>query len=340
MNKMMNAAIAYEFGKPLVVESIPVPDVPSGMILVKLVACGVCHSDLHAVNGDWPIKPKLPLIPGHEGVGIVESVGEGVIGIKEGDRVGVPWLYKACGKCEYCLSGWETLCEQQLNTGYSVDGCYAQYIIADPNYVAHLPANLGFFEAASILCAGLTVYKGIKETEVKSGDWIVISGVGGLGHLAIQYAKAMGIRVIALDIHEEQLELAKSLKADIVINVAKEDPIKKIKTAISGAHGVLVTAVSPNSFSQGVDMLRRKGVMVLVGLPSGKFELSIFDTVLNRKTVRGSIVGTRMDLIESLDFAARGLVTVHYTKDKLENINNIFSAMKSNKITGRIIIAL
>lgn len=340
MIKKMKAAVAHQFNSPLVIEEVAIPEINPNQILVKMKASGVCHTDLHAVSGDWPIKPTLPFIPGHEGVGIVAAVGSNVKFLKEGDRVGIPWLHTTCGHCEFCLSGWETLCLSQQNTGYSVNGCYAEYVVADPNYVGILPEKIDFFSAASLLCAGVTVYKGIKETDTKPGDWLVILGIGGLGHMAVQYAKAMGLNVIAIDIHEEQLALAKRLKADMIINSEKEDPVEKIQKEIKGAHGVLATAVSAKSFSQAVNMLRRHGTLAIVGLPPGNIEVSIFDLVLNRKTIRGSIVGTRMDLAECLAFAAEGKVAVQYTKDKLENINKIFEKMKAGKIPGRVVMEI
>lgn len=340
MAQTMQAAIARKFGAPLQLEEVPIPTVTPGKILVKIMASGVCHTDLHAINGDWPVKPTLPFIPGHEGAGIVTAVGQGVDFIQEGDRVGIPWLHTACGHCDYCLTGWETLCLSQKNTGYSINGCYAEYVLADPHYVGHIPAALDFMSAASILCAGVTVYKGIKETDTKPGQWIVIWGIGGLGHLAIQYAKAMGLHVIAVDIHQPQLELAQSLHADFVFNVAKDDVAQKIQNEIGGAHGVLVTAVSPVAFSQAIQTLRRHGTAAFVGLPPGEFNLSIFDVVLNRKTIRGSIVGTRADLAESLAFAAEGKVVTHFTPDKLENINTILNKMKKGEIQGRIVMKI
>lgn len=257
-----------------------------------------------------------------------------------GERVGIPWLHTACGHCEYCYSGWETLCYLQKNTGYSVNGCYAEYILADPNYVARLPENLDYTAAASILCAGLTVYKGIKETDIKAGEWLVISGIGGLGHMAIQYAKVMGLNVIAIDIHKPQLELARSLHADIVIDASIEDPVIKVQKEVRGAHGVLATAVAADTFTQAVNMLRPHGTVSLVGLPPGDFKISIFDMVLSRKTVRGSIVGTRKDLAECLAFAAQGKVVAHCTFTKLENINDILKKMESGNITGRVVMQL
>jgi alcohol dehydrogenase, propanol-preferring len=340
MTKTMKAAVARAYRQPLRIEEVVVPEVKAGQILVQIAASGVCHTDLHAVDGDWPVQAPLPLIPGHEGVGRVVAVGAGVKEVKEGDRVGVPWLYSACGHCPHCMTGWETLCESQQNTGYSVNGGYADYVLADPRYVGHLPERLSFLEAAPVLCAGVTVYKGLKETEVKPGEWVVISGIGGLGHMAVQYAKAMGMHVAAVDIAEDKLALAKSLGAELVVNAATEDPVARISKEIKGAHGVLVTAVSRTAFTQGVNMLRRKGTMSLVGLPPGDFNLNIFDVVLSRKTIRGSIVGTRMDLVESLDFAADGLVKPHYSVDKLENINAIFDKMKAGKIDGRVVMEI
>ncbi len=301
----------------------------------------MCHTDLHAVEGDWPIKPQPPFIPGHEGVGYVAALGQGVTAVKEGDRIGVPWLFSACGHCEFCLTGWETLCKQQQNAGYSVNGSFAEYVLVDPNYVGHIPANLEFTPVAPILCAGVTVYKGLKETEARPGEWVVISGIGGLGHLAVQYAKAMGLHVAAVDVAPEKLELAKKLGAEIVINAREADAAARlIKETGGGAHGVLITAVSPKAFALGIDLLRRKGTMALCGLPPGDFPLSIFDVVLSRKTVRGSIVGTRADLAECLSFAAEGKVKVTYKTAQLEEVNTIFDKMRAGTIDGRMVMEI
>ena len=336
----MKAAVVHEFGAPLSIEEVDRPEVTDGMVLVKVEACGVCHTDLHAVDGDWPVKPQLPFIPGHEGVGVVVECGKGVTAVTAGDRVGVPWLYSACGHCKYCLSGWETLCQQQVNAGYSVNGSFAEYVLADPNYVGHIPDDLDSAAVAPILCAGVTVYKGLKETDTKPGDTVVISGIGGLGHLAVQYAKAMGLTVIAVDIAESKLNLAIAMGADWTIDASQKDPAEEIQKAIGGADGVLVTAVSPVAFSQAIAMLSRRGTLSLVGLPPGTFDLSIFDTVLNRKTIRGSIVGTRIDLEESLQFVARGQVKTHFSIESLDNINAIFDRMREGKIDGRIVLSI
>ncbi|RIX49160.1 MAG: alcohol dehydrogenase AdhP [Rhodocyclales bacterium GT-UBC] len=340
MANTMKAAVVHAFGQPLVIEEVAIPDVPAGKVLVRIVASGVCHTDLHAADGDWPVKPSLPFIPGHEGVGYVAQVGAGVTWVKEGDRVGVPWLHTACGHCEHCITGWETLCDNQQMTGYTVNGGYAEYVLADPAYVGKLPDNLEFAPAAPVLCAGVTVYKGLKALDCKPGNWVVISGIGGLGHMAVQYAKAMGFHVIAVDVADEKLALARSLGADETINALSEDPIQRVQQNIRGAHGVLVTAVSRGAFAQAVGMLHKRGTMSLVGLPPGNFELPIFDVVLNAKTVRGSIVGTRKDLQEALEFAGEGKVAAHYSMDRLDNINAIFGQMKAGKIDGRIVVSI
>jgi len=338
--KTMKAAVLHQFGGPLSIEDMPVKEPGENQILVKVVTCGVCHTDLHACNGDWPVKSKIPLIPGHEAIGYVYALGKGVKNVKEGDIVGVPWLFSACGYCEFCYTGWETLCESQQNGGYSVDGGYAEYVIADARYVAHFPQNINFLEVAPIICAGVTVYKGLKETDVKPGEWVAISGIGGLGHLAIQYAKAMGLHVAAIDIADDKLQLAKELGADITVNAMEHDPGEILKQESGGMHGVLVTAVSPIAFSQGISALRRKGTISLVGLPPGSFDLPIFDTVLNRFTIRGSIVGTRKDMQEAIEFAVEGKVKATVHASKLENINAVFEELKKGEVDGRIVLEI
>jgi alcohol dehydrogenase, propanol-preferring len=338
--KKMKAAVVHAFGKPLSIEEMPVKEPGENEVLVKVITSGVCHTDLHACEGDWPVKPKLPLIPGHEALGYVVALGRNVKNVKEGDIVGVPWLHSACGCCEFCITGWETLCESQQNGGYSVDGGYAEYVIADARYLAHFPANINFIEMAPIICAGVTVYKGLKETDTKPGEWVAISGVGGLGHLAVQYAKAMGLHVAAIDVSDDKLQLAKKSGAELVVNSNEQDPGAYLKKLTGGMHGILVTAVSTKAFEQAISSLRRKGTISLVGLPPGGFDLSIFQTVLNRHTIRGSIVGTRKDMQEAVAFAVEGKVKATVHAEKLENINTVFDNMKKGKIEGRIVLEI
>ena len=335
----MKAAVVKAFGKPLVIEDVPVPVPGPGELLVKLKACGVCHTDLHAASGDWPVKPVPPFIPGHEAAGVVAALGPGVTDFKIGDAVGVAWLHDACLRCEYCETGWETLCEHQHNTGYSVNGGFAEYVIASAAFAARLPANVNFAKIAPILCAGVTTYKGLKETDTRPGEWVVISGVGGLGHVAIQYAKAMGLKAIGLDIAEDKLKLALEAGADHAVNALDKDAVERVIAFTGGgAHGVLVTAVSTPAFAQALKMVRRKGTVSLVGLPPGEFPMPIFDVVLKRITVRGSIVGTRRDLDEAVAFAAEGKVKAEITTAPLSEINTIFDRMKAGKIDGRVVL--
>jgi propanol-preferring alcohol dehydrogenase len=329
MAKKMKAAVVRAFGKPLVIEDVAVPTPGPGEVLVKVVACGVCHTDLHAADGDWPVKPTLPFIPGHEAAGVIAALGPGVTGLKEGDAVGVAWLHDACMHCEYCETGWETLCEHQHNTGYSCDGGFAEYVIAAAPFVARLPATVDFAAIAPILCAGVTTYKGLKETEARPGEWVAISGIGGLGHVAIQYAKAMGLYVAALDVAPEKLALARSCGADLAVDARSPKAIADV-----------ITAVSPPAFAQAMGLVRRKGTVSLVGLPPGDFPTPIFDVVLKRITVRGSIVGTRRDLDEAIAFAVAGKVHADVRKAPLEEINTIFANLKTGKIEGRMVLDL
>ena len=335
----MKGAVVKAFGQPLVIENVPIPVPGPGEILVKVKACGVCHTDLHAASGDWPVKPVPPFIPGHEAAGTVAELGAGVTDFKIGDAVGVAWLHDACLRCEYCETGWETLCEHQHNTGYSVNGGFAEYVVASAAFTARLPANVDFAAVAPILCAGVTTYKGLKETEARPGEWVVISGVGGLGHVAIQYAKAMGLKAIGLDIADDKLKLALEAGAVHAVNALDKDAVERVlEITGGGAHGVLVTAVSTPAFGQALHMVRRKGTVSLVGLPPGDFPTPIFDVVLKRITVRGSIVGTRRDLDQAIAFAAEGKVKAEIKTAPLSEINAIFDRMKAGKIDGRMVL--
>jgi len=340
MPDTMRAAVVPELGSPLEVKDLEIPQPGPFEALVKVDYSGVCHTDLHAAHGDWPVKPTPPFIPGHEGVGTVVAVGDRVERVKVGDKVGNAWLASACGECEYCETGWETLCEKQQNSGYSVDGSFGQYMLVDSRYCPVIPEGVDAAAAAPILCAGVTVYKGLKMTDTMPGEWVLISGIGGLGHIAVQYAVAMGRRVVAIDVEDSKLELARKHGAEVTVNArTSEDPAEEIKAATGGGvHGALVTAVNAHAFPQAVGALRRGGTVSLVGLPPDQFPLDIFTTVLFGLTVRGSIVGTRKDMSEALDFFARGLINPTYTVRPMDDINEIFAEMEDGKIDGRIVM--
>ena len=339
MATKMQAAVVRAFGKPLSLEEWDIPSPGPGQILVKTEACGVCHTDLHAAKGDWPLKPALPFIPGHEAIGIVVALGSGVTAVKEGDRVGVPWLYSACGHCEHCLAAWETVCGEAQFGGYTQNGGFAEYLLADPDYVAHIPQGLDAKLAAPLICAGITTYKGIKVTEARPGEWIAISGCGGLGHMAIQYAKAMGLLVCAVDIDDGKLAHATRLGADLVVNASTGDAAALVKKKTGGgAHGVLITAPSLPAFKQGVEMTRKRGTCALVGLPPGDFPLPLFDVVANCITIRGSFVGTRLDMAECLDFAVRGKVKADIELQPLAAINAVFDRLEKGEVPSRVVL--
>jgi alcohol dehydrogenase, propanol-preferring len=336
----MKAAVVHDFTKVLSLDEVPTPEPGPGQIRVKVETSGLCHTDIHAAHGDWPIKPTPPFIPGHEGVGIVDQVGPGVITPKIGDRVAMPWLGSACGVCEYCIDGWETLCEKQVNTGYGINGSYAEYAIADAAYVARVPDSVDPLDASVLTCAGVTTYKAVKMSGARPGKLVAIFGVGGLGHLALQYAKISGATVVAVDIVDDKLELAKELGADYVVNALVEDPVEAIK-ALGGAHAAISVAVAPKAFEQAFSSLRRGGTLVFVALPADNFvKLPIFETVLNGLTVIGSIVGTRKDLAEVFAIHAQGRTRVIRETRRLDEVNECFEEVEKGQIKARIVFDL
>jgi propanol-preferring alcohol dehydrogenase len=334
----MRAAVVHDFGAPLRMEQVPVPTPAEGEILVRIEASGLCHTDIHAAHGDWPVKPSPPFIPGHEGIGIVTRVGLGVTEVAAGDRVAIPWLGYACGTCDYCVSGWETLCLQQQNTGYSIDGGFAEYVKANARYVVKVPAGVDPFDAAPLTCAGVTTYKAVKVSGTRPGDTVVIWGVGGLGHLAVQYGRIFGGRVVAVDIHDGKLALARELGADFTVNAAKEDPVSVLR-AIGGADRVIALAATPAICRQGFDSLNRGGTLVFVALPKDNaMELPIFETVLNGITVVGSIVGTRVDLREVFELHAAGRTRVIRETRPLEAVNEAMDDVLAGTVPARVVL--
>jgi alcohol dehydrogenase, propanol-preferring len=333
----MKAAVVHQFKQPLSLEERPIPTPGPGEVVVRLEASGLCHTDIHAAHGDWPVKPTLPFVPGHEGVGIVTAVGAGVTRVREGDRVALPWLGYACGTCEYCVSGWETLCKKQQNTGYSIDGCYAEYAKASADYVGIVPPGVDPFDAAPLSCAGVTTYKAVKVSGARSSDLVAIFGIGGLGHLALQYAKIAGATVVAVDISADKLAMAKRLGADYTVNAAEEDPVEAIQR-LGGAHAAIALAVAPQAFEQAFGSLRRKGTLVFVALPADNaVSLPIFETVLQGITVVGSIVGTRKDLDEVFELHARGRTTVIRETRQLSTVNESIDDVLRGRVSGRIV---
>jgi propanol-preferring alcohol dehydrogenase len=336
----MKAAVVHQFDQPLRIEDIAVPRPGPGEILVKIETSGLCHTDIHAARGDWPVKPHLPFVPGHEGVGVVEQLGPDVAGLRVGDRVAIPWLGWACGACEYCASGWETLCTKQRNTGYSVDGGYAEYAVASARFVGRVPDAIDPLDAAPLTCAGVTTYKAIRVSGARSSDLVAIFGVGGLGHMALQYARIAGASVVAVDVSDEKLQLAKELGAEYTVNSAHEDPVEAIQR-LGGADAAIALAAAPKPFEQAFSSLRRGGRLVFVGLPAENvMALPIFQTVLNGITVTGSIVGTRIDLAETFELHADGRTRVVRETRALEQVNDAFDEVLTGRARARLVFDL
>ena len=333
----MKAAVVKDFTAPLEIEDRPIPEPAPHQVLVRMEASGLCHTDIHAAHGDWPVKPSPPFVPGHEGVGIVEAAGEQVRHVVIGQRVAIAWLADACGRCDQCVSGWETLCLQQHNSGYSVDGAYAEYALAHGDYVVPVPEGIDPLDAAPLSCAGVTTYKAVKVSGARPGTRVLVSGIGGLGHLALQYARLTGAETIAVDITDDKLALARELGADHVIDARTQDVAAEVQK-LGGAHAAIAVAVDNASFEAAYGALRRGGTLVLVALPAeGRLELPVFDTVLNGTRVIGSIVGTREDLAEVFQLHSLGRTTVIRESRRLAEVNTCFDEILSGKVTARLV---
>lgn len=332
----MKAAVLHKPGTPLVIENVADPSPGSGEILIKVKACGVCHTDVHLAAGEWRL-PKLPLILGHEVTGTVEAIGPGVTQFKEGERAGVPWIYSTCGSCEYCTTDREPLCRAIVVTGLMVDGGYAEYVKAPASHAVHVPDGLGFRDAAPLYCAGLTSYRALKISGARVGEMVAIWGVGGLGHYAVQVALAMGTRVVAVDIDPAKLDLARELGAEVVVNSSDQEPAKTIRE-IGGAHVVVCLAPTAQAIVQGFDSLRRGGTLVLVGLPPGDFSLPIRGSVAKGVRILTSAVGSRQELREVLALAAAGKIKTRAGSASLEQINEAFERMRGGRIIGRMVL--
>ncbi|WP_423464439.1 zinc-dependent alcohol dehydrogenase [Promicromonospora sp. MS192] len=336
----MKAAVVTDFTAPLQVMDVPVPEPGPGQVLVRIETSGLCHTDIHAAHGDWPVKPHPPFVPGHEGVGRIERLGEGVHGRSPGQRVAIAWLGSACGECRYCISGRETLCEKQANSGYSVNGAFAEYAVVPAAFATPVPDDVSSLDAAPLTCAGVTTYKAIRVAGVAPAETVAIFGVGGLGHLALQYARIAGAFTVAVDLEDHKLDLAARLGADHVVNAAREDPAQAIQR-LGGADVAVALAASPASFDQAFASLRRGGRLVCVALPAhGTIQLPIFDTVLKGISVIGSIVGTRNDLADVFALHAAGRTEVVATERKLDEVNESMTDVLAGRVPARIVFGL
>ena len=337
----MKAAVLHELKKPLVVEEVKRPQPAEHEVLIKVEACGVCHSDLHVIEGDWKQFggiTKIPLIPGHEIAGRVVETGSGVSDLKPGDRVGVPWIHWTCGECEFCRAGYENLCSKQKITGCTVDGGFAEYITAPATHATRIPHGISAAAAAPLFCAGVTVYRAIKKAKLARGERLAVFGVGGLGHLAIQIGKELGLEVTAVDVSEDKLTLATSLGAVRTLNASSANVVKEMRRA-GGAHAALVTSGSKAAYDTAFPCVRGTGSLLVVGLPP---EISFPPIMMAAGEIRvqASAVGTRKDLEEVLAMAAAGKLHCQVSTRRLDEINTIFDEMKAGKITGRVVLEM
>ncbi|MEU6661546.1 zinc-dependent alcohol dehydrogenase [Streptomyces sp. NPDC046821] len=333
----MKAAVVTGFARPLEIQDRVIPLPAAHQVLVRMEASGLCHTDIHAAAGDWPVRPDIPFVPGHEGIGIVEDKGEGVDRIHVGDRVALAWLAEACGHCDHCVSGRENLCPEQRNSGYSVDGSFSEYAVAHGDYVVKVPEGVDPLDAAPLTCAGVTTYKAVKVSGAGPGKRVLISGIGGLGHLALQYARIAGAETVAVDVTDAKLRLAHELGADHVVDARTQDVAKEVR-GLGGADVAIGLAASNASLRAAYDALRRHGTLVLVALPAdGRLELPVFTHVLEGKSVIGSIVGTRQDLAEVFRLHRLGRTRVIREQRRLKEVNEAFADVLAGRITARVV---
>jgi propanol-preferring alcohol dehydrogenase len=334
----MKAAVVTAFSAPLQIVERDIPAPGAGEVLVRIEACGLCHTDIHAARGEWPVKPTPPFVPGHEGIGIIEKLGATVTNRTVGERVSIAWLGSACGECRYCVDGRETLCEKQRNSGYSIDGAFAEYALAAATYVVPVPDGISSVDAAPLSCAGVTTYKAIKVAAVKPTELVGVFGIGGLGHLAVQYARIVGGTVIAIDIDQAKLDLARELGAEHLIDASVVDPIAALQK-LGGLDVAVVLAASPRVFEQAFASLRRGGRLLCVALPAngGTMSIPIFETVLKGISIIGSIVGTRQDLADVFALHAAGKTRVIAQTRNLDDVNEAIEEVLAGKVPARLV---
>ncbi|EMD69370.1 hypothetical protein GGP41_004633 [Bipolaris sorokiniana] len=339
------AQVIEKTGGPVEYKKIPVQKPGPDEVLVNIKYSGVCHTDLHAVNGDWPLATKLPLVGGHEGAGVVVARGELVNDVELGDHVGVKWLNGSCLSCDFCQQADEPLCPKPLLSGYTVDGTFQQYCIAKAAHVARIPKECDLAAIAPVLCAGITVYKGLKESGVKPGQFAAIVGAGGgLGSLACQYAKAMGVRTIAIDSGEEKKKMCTGeLGAEAFVDFATSKnlvaDVQKATPDGLGPHVVILVAVNEKPFQQAAEYVRPRGTVICIGLPAGAYlKAPVFETVIKMIRIQGSYVGNRKDSSEAIEFFRRGLIKAPFKIVGLSELQMVYDKMHEGAVVGRYVL--
>jgi propanol-preferring alcohol dehydrogenase len=336
----MRAAVLRDFKTPLEIAQVEPPAPAADEVLIEVEACGVCHSDLHVADGDWPQMvsiTKRPLILGHEVVGRVVEKGKSVVHLEAGDRVGIPWLYWSCGVCEFCREGNENLCVQQKITGVSVDGGYAEFMKAPASHALKIPASLSSVEAAPLFCAGVTVYRALKHANIKAGERLAVFGIGGLGHLGVQLGNALGARILAFDVSEEKLAQAKALGAESVFDAGSKDAVKEVRR-LGGVHAALVTSAAKAAYQQAFSCLRPTGTLLVVGLPAEPLCFPAIMMAAREVRIHASAVGTREDLKEVLALAAAGKLRCETSRRPLLGANHAMEELRQGKVSGRLVL--
>jgi alcohol dehydrogenase, propanol-preferring len=336
----MKAAVLHEFKQSLTIQEVDQPKPEAGEVLIAVEACGVCHSDLHVADGDWTQLAgivKKPLILGHEIVGRVVEKGTAVHELQVGDRVGVPWIHWTCGECEFCREGNENLCLKQKITGVTVDGGYAEFVKAPASHTLKIPDNLSSAEAAPLFCAGVTVYRALKQAKVSSGQRLAVFGIGGLGHIAVQIGRALGAEITAIDVSEEKLDLAKSLGASHTFNAASTDVVKGLRR-LGGVHVALVTSAAKAAYDVAFYCVRPSGTLLIVGLPAENICFPPILMAAGEIHMQASAVGTREDLRDVLAMAAAGKVRCQVATRPLAHANEALDQLRHGKVSGRIVL--
>lgn len=338
----MRAAVLHEFKKPLAIEEVPRPLLKANELLVRVEACGVCHSDLHVADGDWPqFRPitKMPLILGHEIAGRVVEIGGPAGELKIGDRVGLPWIYWTCGECEFCREGNENLCTKQKITGVTVDGGFAEYVKAPASHVVKIPDGLSAVEAAPLFCAGVTVFRALKQAGILPGQRMAIFGIGGLGHLAVQIGREMGAEVTAVDTADEKLQLAESLGAAKGFNAKSRNVAKELRAA-GGVHVALVTSAAKAAYDTAFACLRPTGMLLAVGLPPEDICFPAIMMAAKEVRIQASAVGTRQDLREVLTMASKGKIRCQVSARSLLEANLVMDQLRQGQVSGRVVLSI
>jgi propanol-preferring alcohol dehydrogenase len=338
----MKAAVLHAFKTPLSIEEVPRPEPAADEVLIAVEVCGVCHSDLHVADGDWPqlaAVVKKPLILGHEIVGRVVERGSAVRDVQIGERVGVPWVQWTCGECEFCREGNENLCVRQRITGVMVDGGYAEFAKAPASHVARIPDALPSEQAAPLLCAGVTVHRALKQAKIRAGQRLAVFGIGGLGHLAVQIGVAAGAEVTAIDVSEEKLALAKSLGAARTLSASKSDVAKELRGS-GGMHVAMVTSAAKSAYDKAFYCVRPTGLLLVVGLPAKDISFPPIMMAATEIQIKASAVGTREDLREVLAMAAAGKIHCQVSARSLAEVSDVLDQLSRGEISGRIVLRL